>query len=60
MGFPVKPIKGETAYSTRLAKPSKTGFKERPVVAAARGLGRAAVRMIAVARRCNTFATRVP
>jgi hypothetical protein len=33
MGFPVKPIKGETAYSTRLAKPSKTGFKERPVVA---------------------------
>jgi hypothetical protein len=33
MGFPVKPIKGETAYSTRLTKPSKTGFKERPVVA---------------------------
>jgi hypothetical protein len=33
MGFPVKPIKGDTAYSTRLTKASKTVFKEHPVVA---------------------------
>src|SRR5450432_2889314 len=52
MGFPVKPIKGETSYSTRLTKPSKTGFKERPVVAAAGW--RADVRLIALWFFCGS------